>query len=179
MSEAPFAIEVFSAPDLEAHLSEMGAMMAACVRAGASIGYVLPYEDDDGETFWRQTIWPSLAQGGIVLLVARLGGRIAGTVQLDANTPPNQPHRAEVRKMLVHPDFRRKGIARALMLALEGHARQMGLGLLTLDTRTGDAAEPLYRSLGYETTGIIPNYCIDAIDPTRVDSTTVMYKLLD
>ncbi|MFP3656833.1 GNAT family N-acetyltransferase, partial [Burkholderia sp. SIMBA_052] len=76
--------------------------------------------------------------------VARLGDAIAGTVQLDYDTMPNQRHRAEVRKLLVHPAFRRRGVARALMMELESHARRLERSLLTLDTRTGDSAEPLY-----------------------------------
>ncbi len=110
-------------------------------------------------------------------MVARKDGRIAGSVQLDYDTPPNQPHRAEVRKLLVHPDFRRRGIAKALMAALESRAAELGRSLLTLDTRTGDMAEPLYVSLGYQTAGIIPGYCRDPFKD-HFDPTTIMYKAL-
>jgi ribosomal protein S18 acetylase RimI-like enzyme len=112
-----------------------------------------------------------------LLLVARQGNRIAGSVQLDSDTPPNQPHRAEVRKLLVHPDFRRHGLARALMAEVERLAGRLGRSLITLDTRTGDKAEPLYASLGYKTAGIIPGYCLNPFED-RLDSTTVMYKAL-
>jgi ribosomal protein S18 acetylase RimI-like enzyme len=78
---------------------------------------------------------------------------------------------------MVHPDIRRRGIARALMGEIEMRARARGRTLLTLDTRTGDAAEPLYASIGYETTGVIPGYCIDAITGA-FDGTTIMYKRL-
>src|SRR4249920_3423605 len=89
------------------------------------------------------------------LLVARCDGRIVGTVQLDPAWAPNQPHRAEVLKLLVHPDARRRGIARALMVALEELARAGGWTLLKLDTWTGQAGEQLYRSLGYTAVGSI------------------------
>ena len=79
---------------------------------------------------------------------------------------------------MVHPGFRRRGIARALMAELERLASQRGRSLLTLDTRTGDQAEPLYASLGYQTAGIIPGYCRDTLDAGRLDPTTIMYKVL-
>ena len=90
--------------------------------------------------------------------------------------PPNQPHRAEVRKLLVHPDFRRQGIARHLMREAEAHAVRIGRSLLTLDTRTGDSAEPLYTSLGYVTVGQIPHFSRDPQDAGKLDATTIMYK---
>lgn len=162
---------------LAVHLSELAALLKACVEAGASIGYVLPFTRQDAEAFWRGKILPALEGGKLDLIVARIGARIVGTAQLDTDTMPNQPHRAEVRKLMVHPDIRRRGVARTLMAAIESRARARGRTLLTLDTRTGDAAEPLYASIGYETTGIIPGYCIDAITGAY-DGTTIMYKRL-
>lgn len=171
------AISVFSAADIEAHLAPLGALMHACVHDGASIGYVLPYTKDDSEAFWRNKVLPGVQAGGLILLVARLGDRIVGSVQLDYDTPPNQPHRAEVRKLIVHPDCRRQGVAQALMAQLERMAAALGRSLLVLDTRSGDKAEPLYTSLGYVTVGVIPGYCRDPFDG-RLDSTTIMYKAL-
>ena len=167
----------FSADDIASHLRELGALLHACVHAGASVGFVLPFTPGDGEAFWRNKVLPAVRGGGRVLLVARSGGRIVGTVQLGYDTLPNQPHRAEVSKLLVHPECRRRGIARALMAELERQAPRLGRSLLTLDTRTGDKAEPLYASLGYRTAGIIPGYCRDPFED-RLDSTTIMYKAL-
>jgi ribosomal protein S18 acetylase RimI-like enzyme len=112
-----------------------------------------------------------------VLLARDDRGRIVGTVQIDLGTPPNQPHRADVLKMLVHPDARRRGIARALMLAVEELARQSGRTLLTLDTVTGGNAEGLYRSLGYLTVGVIPGYALPPVG-SETEPTTIMYKVL-
>jgi ribosomal protein S18 acetylase RimI-like enzyme len=173
----PVPISTFHADDIEAHLGELGALLSACVHDGASISFVLPFTQGESELFWSGKVSPAVRTGRLTLLVAHHEGRIAGSVQLDHDTPPNQPHRAEVRKLLVHPDFRRRGIARLLMAELEELARRMGRRLITLDTRTGDRAEPLYASLGYKTAGVIPGYCLDPIED-RLDSTTLMYKAL-
>jgi ribosomal protein S18 acetylase RimI-like enzyme len=172
------AILAFSADDISAHIGELGRLLHACVHAGASISFVLPFSVKEGEAFWTANVLPAVAGGTRLLLVTRRDGRIAGSVQLDYDTPPNQPHRAEVRKLLVHPDFRRQGVARLLMAELEKQTRQLGRSLLTLDTRTGDKAEPLYASLGYRTVGVIPGYCLDPFGSPRLDSTTIMYKAL-
>ncbi|ATU91995.1 GNAT family N-acetyltransferase [Phyllobacterium zundukense] len=170
-------ISIFSADDIASHLSELGALLRACVDDGASIGFVLPFSVDDSRAFFSNNVLPAVRLGKRVLLVAYKNDRIAGSGQLDFDTPPNQPHRAEVRKLLVHPDFRRQGIAKVIMAELERVAGQLGRSLITLDTRTGDKAEPLYASLGYNTAGIIPGYCRDPFED-RLDSTTVMYKSL-
>jgi len=170
-------ILMFTADDIAGHIRELGALLRACVHDGASIGFVLPFTAGGGEAFWRDTVLPAVRDGTRVLLVAREGGRIMGTVQLDHDTMPNQRHRAEVRKLLVHPAARRRGIAQALMAELERVASQRGRSLITLDTRTGDKAERLYASLGYKTAGVIPGFSRDPIDD-RLDATTIMYKAL-
>lgn len=176
-SDKPVTISIFAADDIASNLRELGALLHACVHDGASIGFVLPLSLEDSEAFWSMNVLPAVQHGRRVLLVAHRDGRIAASGQLDYDTPPNQPHRAEVRKLLVHPHCRRRGIAKALMAELEYHARQLGRSLITLDTRTGDKAEPLYASLGYGTAGVIPGYCRDPFED-RLDSTTVMYKTL-
>jgi ribosomal protein S18 acetylase RimI-like enzyme len=171
-------ISMFTANDIGDHVCELGALLHACVYAGASISFVLPFTTDDSEAFWCNNVLPVVRNGTRVLLVARQNGRIVGSVQLDYDTPPNQPHRAEVRKLLVHPAFRRQGIAKALMVELERLASCLGRSLITLDTRTGDKAEPLYASLGYKTVGVIPGYSRDPINKDHLDPTTIMYKNL-
>jgi GNAT superfamily N-acetyltransferase len=118
-----------------------------------------------------------VADGSRRVLVARWGERIVGTVQLNLAQPPNQKHRADVMKLLVHPDFRGQGIARALMAKLEDVARAEGLTLLTLDTRTGDMAEPLYMSMGYVLAGVIPEYARGPASPV-LEATSFLYKKL-
>jgi len=163
--------------DLPAALEGLVDLLHATVHGGASVGFILPFSSTDSQRFWEDKIFPALDGGRRLLFVAETGGRIVGTVQLDIDLFPNQAHRGEVVKLLVHPDCRRRGIARKLMVVLERRARELGRSLLTLDTRTGDTAEPLYRSLSYETAGIIPDYC-RAPESDRLDSTTYMYKAL-
>lgn len=172
------SISSFSAEDISSHLGELGALLHACVEDGASIGFVLPWSSAQAEAFWSDKVRPGLAEGKRIVLVATLDGAVAGSVQLGCDTMPNQPHRADVNKLLVHPRFRRQGIARRLMIELEQHAAGIGRHLLTLDTRTGDTAEPLYTALGYQTVGAIPAYACDPHGSPRLDATTIMYKQL-
>lgn len=160
-----------------ADLDALASVLHASVHAGASVSFILPFSLDDARAFWRDHVIPRVEAGSRRLLVACLADRIVGTVQLDLATPPNQTHRAEVLKLLVHPDARRNGIARALMVVLEDVARTENRTLLTLDTRTGDHAEPLYLSLGYLRAGVIPNYARALHSPT-LEATTILYKQL-
>lgn len=171
-------ISIFQATDIESHAGELGALLYACVHDGASVSFVLPYTKDDSVGFWTEKVLPAVRNGRRTVIVARQGERITGAVQLDYDLPPNQPHRAEVCKLLVRPEFRRQGIAIALMAELERVAIDLGLSLITLDTRTGDKAEPLYASLGFLKAGVIPHYARDPIED-RFDSTTIMYKELE
>jgi GNAT superfamily N-acetyltransferase len=158
-------------------LDMLGGVLHACVHAGASVSFILPFSRGDAKAFWRDQVLPAVHAGSRRVLLARLAGQIVGTVQLDLATPPNQPHRAEVKKLLVHPDARRHGIARSLMAAVEEEAREARRTLLTLDTVTGAAAEPLYLSAGYVVSGVIPRYALN-FDSSVLESTTVMYKEL-
>ncbi|WMD20392.1 GNAT family N-acetyltransferase [Achromobacter seleniivolatilans] len=176
MSSANLEVTQLTADSAAAHLTGLTELLHACVLGGASVSFVLPYSSDDAQVFWQAKVLPAVAGGKLALWVARQDGRIAGSVQLDIDTPPNQPHRAEVRKLLVHPDFRRRGIARLLLREAEAYAQQCGRTLITLDTRSGDSAEPLYTSMGYVTVGQIPGFSRDPHDPSKVDGTTIMYK---
>lgn len=178
MTHSEDTITQFSASEVETHLDELAGLLHACVQDGASVNFVLPYSLEDAKAFWRRKVLSRLPDGGLVVLVAWRDGRIAGSVQLDHDTPPNQPHRADVKKLLVHPDFQRRGIGRALMVQVEAAARKMGCTLLTLDTRTGDKGEPLYKSQGFLVAGIIPGYSRDARKDV-FDPATFMYKPLE
>ena len=177
MTADPIAITRIDAAAFAQHAGDLAAVLHACVHAGASVNFVLPFTLDDARRFWGGKVLPALADGQRVLLIATRDGALAGTVQLDCETPPNQPHRAGVTKLLVGPAERRQGIARRLMYALEREAVARGRWLLTLDTETGSGAERLYAALGYQQVGTIPNFSkAPTID--RYDATTVMYKTL-
>lgn len=162
------------AQQAQRELQPLCEVLEGCVALGASVGFV---ERDMTvfQRFWQDTVL-SLACGDRLLLVARLQGRIVATVMVVLAMPPNGMHRAEIVKLLVHPDARRRGIARQLMQQAEERARAAGRSLLTLDTRSGDTGEALYASLGWLVAGQIPDY---ACSVTGVrEATTLMYKLV-
>lgn len=161
---------------LAGDIASLGRLLHDCVHAGASVSFILPFSHDDAAAFWRERVWPTVQAETCRVVIARHNGDIVGTVQLDLATPPNQPHRGEIKKLLVHPSARRAGIARALMLAIEDEARKAQRTLLTLDTAS-DAAERLYASLGYVRVGVIPRFSIRP-DLSELEGTMVMYKEL-
>lgn len=169
------AISTLSAEAIGRDAGRLAELLRACVEDGASINFVLPFPIAEAEAFWTGKVLPEVRRGGLLVLAAEMGDRLAGSVQLDFDTPPNQPHRAGIRKLMVHPDFRRRGIARALMEAAHAHATRLGRTLLTLDTRTGDAAEPLYAALGYVTAGVIPGYALNPLDG-RPEAASFLYR---
>jgi len=160
-----------------ADIEMLADILHAIVHAGAGVSFVVPFSMEEARAFWRDRVLPDVRAGTRRVLVAREGPQIVGTVQLDLATMPNQRHRSEVCKMLVHPSRWRRGIARALMVALEPVARQEGRTLLTLDTWTGGSAEQLYRSLGYVVVGVIPRFARGSTT-SRLEPTTIMYKEL-
>jgi ribosomal protein S18 acetylase RimI-like enzyme len=170
-------ISQVSAAELDQTIASFATILTACVEDGASVGFVMPFSVAESGHYWRMKILPPVREGRLILLAAYVGDQLAGTVQLNCNTMPNQPHRADVSKLLVHPDFRRRGIAKLLMAKLESEAKTRQRSLLTLDTRAGDTAEPLYKSLGFQTVGTIPGFAVDPYSD-KLDATTIMYKQL-
>ncbi len=165
------------AASLEHDIDMLGEVLHAVVHVGAGVSFVVPFSLDEARAFWVDNVLPGVRAGTRRVLVARSDQRIIGTVQLEFAWAPNQQHRAEVLKLLVHPTARRRGIARALMIALETIAQSEGRTLLTLDTWTGGNAESLYQSLGYVSVGIIPRYARGSLTP-GLEPTTIMYKEL-
>jgi len=144
----------------DVQVSELADVLQDCVAGGASVSFMLPLPRAKAEAFWRR-IARGVAAGERALLVAEdENGRIAGTVQLVLAQPDNQPHRADLSKMLVHRRARCRGLGAALMRAAEQVAREEGKTLLVLDTVTGGDAERLYTRLGWERCGEIPGYAL-------------------
>ena len=166
-------LDVAAAASAERRLADI---LCACVDAGASVSYLPPLAQELARGFWKRAA-ADVAAGARLLLAAWDQGMLVGTVMLEFASAPNQPHRAEVQKLLVHPTARRRGLARALMLRAEQEARRAGRTLLTLDTRAGDAAESLYRDLGWHEAGRIPGYALNA-DRTPCD-TIFFWKHID
>jgi len=135
----------------------LGRILQDCVDSGASVSFLPPLDPGVAREFYRARA-TEVARGQRILLAAWVDGVLAGSVMLDIAMPQNQPHRAEVQKLLVHSAIRRRGAARALMAAIEAEAAAAGRGLLVLDTRAGDSAEQLYASTGWTESGRIPGF---------------------
>lgn len=171
-------VDASRADDIDAETDMLAEVLHAVVHAGAGVSFFTPFSIDEARAFWVEKALPQVRAGRRRVVIARLEDRIVGTVNLDLDTPPNQRHRAEVAKLLVHPDARRSGIARALMVALEEIAHSEGRKLLTLDTVSGSNAELLYKSLGFIAAGVIPRFARGALTP-ELEGTTIMYKELN
>jgi GNAT superfamily N-acetyltransferase len=172
---ADFTIEVLDAPVDETALDQLAAVLADCVEGGASVSFMAPFTHEAALVFFRK-VAASVAAGDTVLLAARLDGRIVGTVQLGLDTPPNQPHRADIKKMLVHRAARNRGIGAALMARVEREALRHDRWLLVLDTVPGENGHRVYRRAGWTETGIIRDYAL--FPDGRLCDTAVMWKRL-
>lgn len=153
----------------------LGEILIDCVANGASVGFLHPLSAGDADAYW-QRIERAVGEGRCVLFAGALGGDVLGTVQLDVDTLPNQPHRAAVSKLLVHTSARRRGLGEALMAELERVALARGRWLLTLDTATGAAAR-LYERMGWSPSGAIPDYALNP-DSSLTDTTFYWKRLI-
>jgi GNAT superfamily N-acetyltransferase len=140
-------------------IAGLSALLIDCVDGGASVSFMHPLTRERAELFWRK-VGADVAAGARALLIAEDGTGICGTVQLVLDLPENQPHRAELVKMLVHRRARRRGLGEALMRAAESMALDCGRTLLVLDAVTGDDGERLYARLGWTRVGVIPRYAL-------------------
>ena len=140
-------------------IAELAELLIDCVAGGAPVTFMHPLSTDRAEAFWRQ-VADAVGAGERALLVAEDASGIVGTVQLIFPPFENQPHRADLAKMLVHRRARRQGLGAALMQAAEQVAAECGRTLLVLDTATGSDAERLYARLGWQRVGVIPDYSL-------------------
>ncbi len=165
-------IEVLEPDEFPALCDRLGEIMADAVASGAGVNFLLPFSAADGAAWWRAQAG-DVASGRRVLLVARDAGEVVGTVSLNPAAAPNQPHRAELSKLLVHSADRRRGVATRLMDAAVAEARDRGFTLLTLDCVAGGPEEEFYRGLGFVALGTIPGY---ALSPTgESQGATILY----
>jgi GNAT superfamily N-acetyltransferase len=164
-----------AAADLRAHLDGLAAVLLDCVAGGASVSYLEPFSHEQARDAF-EAFAADAEQGGRLILAAFAQDELVGTVQVVLATPPNQPHRGEIAKLLVHRSARKRGIARLLMERAELEARAEGKSLLVLDTVTGDGAERLYTRLGWTRVGVIPRYAL--YPDGRPCDTTVFWKAI-
>ncbi len=168
-------VAALTSSEFAAAVPRLGEILADAVMSGAGVSFMQPFSAEDGARFW-QAQSEAVASGVKTVFAAREGEIIAGTVILEKAWPPNQPHRGDISKMLVHRDFRRRGVGKLLVNALLTKARARGLTLITFDTASGSPAEAFYSSLGFTAVGRIPGY---ALSPTgKLDDTTIFYMKL-
>jgi GNAT superfamily N-acetyltransferase len=172
----PISIRALDAAEAEARLGELADILVDAVAHGASVNFMAGFSKDEGTAFWRNQL-PDIAQGQKQLFVGDDGARLVATALLTFVPQPNQPHRAEIGKMLVLSSQRRQGLGRRLLAAAEDAARACGRTLLMLDTESGSAGDLLYRSCGWTEWGRVPGH---AFRPDgRLAETTFFYKQLD
>jgi GNAT superfamily N-acetyltransferase len=159
----------------DSQIDELAGVLIDCVEGGASVSFMHPLARDRAAAFWRR-VRQDVAAGERALLIAEDARGLCGTVQLVLDQPENQPHRADLSKMLVHRRARRQGLGAALMGAAEATARECGKTLLVLDAVTGGDAERLYERLGWERVGVIPGYAL--LPHGGLCGTTVYYRTL-
>jgi ribosomal protein S18 acetylase RimI-like enzyme len=156
--ESVVEIRQLTAEDARPLVGDLAEVLLDCVDGGASVGF-MSLNRPRAEEFFRQIV-SSLEQGSRLLLAAFVGSTLVGTVQIVTAMPENQPHRAEIAKLLVHRSARGQGVAAQLMQHAERAAFAAGKTLLVLDTCSGGAAERLYSRLGWTKAGVIPHYAL-------------------
>jgi GNAT superfamily N-acetyltransferase len=173
--EAQVEIRRLAAAELDEQLDALAGVLADCVAGGASVGYLAPFSHGRARAAFAE--WAAeVAAGRRLLLGAFVAGRLVGTVQVLLALPPNQPHRGEIAKLLVHRSARGRGVARLLMERAEAEARAEGKTLLVLDAVTGGDAARLYGRLGWTEVGSIPGYAL--YPDGRPCATTVFWKAI-
>jgi GNAT superfamily N-acetyltransferase len=168
-----YRIRRLAMPEAREAASALAEVLVDCVAGGASVSFMAGLTQDEALAFWHGQ---ADADDGRAILVAEDGAGIFGVVQVIPAWPPNQPHRADISKMLVHRRSRRQGAAEALLEAAEKAALDMNRTMLVLDTVTGGAAERLYEKRGWTRVGVIPDFAL--MPDGELCATTVFYKAL-
>jgi len=161
--------------EVPAQLDALAAVLHDCVAGGASVGYMAPFSPEEARDAFAGFA-AEVEQGRRLLLAAFAESALVGTVQVILALPPNQPHRAEIAKLLVHRSARRRGIAELLMAGAEAEARAEGKTLLVLDAVSGDDAARLYTRLGWTKVGVVPGFAL--YPDGRPCDTTIFWKAL-
>jgi GNAT superfamily N-acetyltransferase len=152
-------IRIVDAEQARNAIPALSDILSDCINGGASLGFMLPFGPEDATGYWND-IAVAVETGSIILAVAEVDGQSVGTVQVGLASKPNQPHRGDLMKLLVHRSARGLGLSRKLMEAVEAEAARRGRTLLVLDTATGSEAENIYPRFGWERVGVIPDYAL-------------------
>jgi len=169
-------IRTLGAEGLEANAGRLAAILRDAVESGAGVSFMWPLEEKEAAAYWLG-LKPAIDLERMFLFVAEIDGEIAGTVQLHKAWAPNQPHRGEVAKLLVHRDHRRRKLGSKLMQAAEAKARGLGLSLITFDAVAHGPVEDFYRGLGFTCAGYIPGYAYSR--KAEPDDTAIFFKQLE
>jgi GNAT superfamily N-acetyltransferase len=146
--------------DFHDHIKALAEILTDAVDSGASVGFLRPLYPDEAADWWRARA-AAVASGDLGVWVSRGPGGVTGTVSLAFADKPNARYRAELIKLMVHRDARRKGIGRRLLATAEEAAAVQGIALLLLDTETASDAEHLYHATGWTRYGVVPGYAAD------------------
>ncbi|WP_310633798.1 GNAT family N-acetyltransferase [Paraburkholderia sp.] len=170
------AVRRLGANEAAASLDALADVLMDCVEGGASVSFMAPLARETAQAFWQHVADGVAADERILLIAEDASGAIVGTVQIVTAQPENQPHRADVAKMLVHRRARRRGVGQLLMQAVDTHALAAGKTVLVLDTVTGGDAERLYARSGWQRAGTVPDYAL--MPDGALCATTFYYKHL-
>ncbi len=175
MTESDVIVRRLSAAEARQHVKDLARVLVDCVEGGASVSFMHPFTQEQGEAFYTK-VAAGVEANERILLAAFHNEEIVGTVQIVTAQPPNQPHRGDVAKLLVKRAARGRGVARLLMEGVEREALCAGKMLLVLDTVTGGDAERLYERMQWTRVGTIPNYAL--FPDGRPAATTIFWKSL-
>jgi len=168
-------VEIKQVSSISGLVEQLYSLLADCIVSGASVGFLTPINDQEVKSYW-ESVETELESGTRKLFLAYDNDNVIGAVQLSLCAKANGAHRGEVEKLMVDTRARGKGVSKKLMSLMESAASEMGLSLLVLDTRLGDVASSLYRSIGYTEAGQIPQFARSSTG--ELEATVYFFKLL-
>lgn len=168
-------MEIKQVSSISGLVEQLHSLLADCIVSGASVGFLTPINDQEVKSYW-ESVETELESGTRKLFLACDNDNVIGAVQLSLCAKANGAHRGEVEKLMVDTRARGKGVSKKLMSLMESAASEMGLSLLVLDTRLGDVASSLYRSIGYTEAGQIPQFARSSTG--ELEATVYFFKLL-
>lgn len=168
-------MEIKQVSSISGLVEQLHSLLADCIVSGASVGFLTPINDQEVKSYW-ESVETELESGTRKLFLANDNDNVIGAVQLSLCAKANGAHRGEVEKLMVDTRARGKGVSKKLMSLMESTASEMGLSLLVLDTRLGDVASSLYRSIGYTEAGQIPQFARSSTG--ELEATVYFFKLL-